>query len=151
MQPIAKDFWKARVMDESWERVAEAVRNRRHSLGLTQVEAAAAGGVSEPTWYLIEHARQDRYKPRTLRGIARALEWPEDAIDRIRRGEDPENLPHTPSLGIPAGLSQKLSEATPEELIKLEAYLDGLFANRRFPMHRSFSNPRGTPAQPTSS
>lgn len=124
-----------------WEAVAKAVRDRRAELHLTQAEAAHRGDISELTWGLVENARQQSYKERSLRGVARSLAWPLDAIQQILDGVDPSTLQtiaYAPTFDvgvreeteIPAGLARKISEATPEERARLEAYLDGLFASR---------------------
>jgi transcriptional regulator with XRE-family HTH domain len=75
-------------MDTDWRRIAAAVKARREALHLTQAEAATKGGLSEPSWNVLENARGKSYKSRTLRGVTIALDWPADAIERIGQGED---------------------------------------------------------------
>lgn len=83
----------------TWQDVATAVTQRRHHLGLTQAEAVArsSGLISLPVWSHIENARQTDYRARSLVGVARALDWPPDAITQILNGTDPADLPHTPA------------------------------------------------------
>lgn len=55
------------------EKLSEAIRNRRHELGLTIEEAASRAGVGTKTWYRYEAGesiRQDKAK-----GICKALNW----------------------------------------------------------------------------
>lgn len=73
---------------------SDAVRARRQLLGLSQAEAATAGGLSEPQWRKIEKGLDAlRMRHGTKTGIATALRWPPDAIDRIVDGEDPDSFP----------------------------------------------------------
>lgn len=74
-----------------WERLATKVRNRRNELGWSQDEAVAAagGGISKPVWSIIENARQDSYKERTLAALCRALRWRFESVDLILAGGEP--------------------------------------------------------------
>jgi transcriptional regulator with XRE-family HTH domain len=86
--------------DDRWAAVGEAVRARREELGLTQVELARASGVSEPTIRVLERPRGPRrYRHGTLRDLARALRWPDDAVARIRAGRPPAEDLVEPSRG----------------------------------------------------
>jgi transcriptional regulator with XRE-family HTH domain len=73
-----------------WAEVGEAVRARREDLGMSQVELAQAANVSETTVRVLETARRINYRRGNLRAIARALTWPDDAIDRLRAGRPPD-------------------------------------------------------------
>lgn len=78
------------------ERLAEAVRNRRLALGdLTQAQVAERGGPSTETLRLIEGARQDRYGPRTLDRLDRALAWPAGTSASILAGTAGDSRPAT--------------------------------------------------------
>jgi transcriptional regulator with XRE-family HTH domain len=77
------------VAANDWTAVGAAVRARREELGLTQVELATAANVSDSTVRVLETARRTTYRRGNLRAIARALRWPDDAIDRIRAGRPP--------------------------------------------------------------
>jgi hypothetical protein len=72
-----------------WQRLADAVRERRTELGLTQEDARAAGGPSTATLRLIEGALQDSYQPSTLRELEKALRWERGSVVRILAGGDP--------------------------------------------------------------
>jgi hypothetical protein len=131
-----------------WGRVAEAVRERRSALNLTHTQAtmAAGGGVSMNVWSLLENNKQTKYRRRTLVAVARALQWPDDAVLRVVEGLDPidetrvqraavDERPSEPrdtgeTVTLPAGLARRLREARPSEMARLEAYLDGLFDAR---------------------
>lgn len=99
-------------MADEWRAVANKVAGRRMQLGLSQKEAAAKAGISEANWNVIENARQERYKPRTLVGVCRALEWTTDSIDRVLAGGEPTLLIRTP-----AGQLVHLSDAELAEQI----------------------------------
>ena len=76
---------------EQKQRVAAAIIARRDELNITQAQAVerADGGVSMPSWSLIENGRQGSYKARTLGGVCRALGWSTDSIERLLAGEPP--------------------------------------------------------------
>lgn len=94
----------------AWERVAAAVMARRSDLGLTQQAAAELALTSDQTWSLIERAARTSYRSSTLRGVARALGWPVDALPRILDGEDPAaigDVDPDPEPTPPGGLAQR--------------------------------------------
>src|SRR5690554_609263 len=72
-----------------WNRLGALVRRRREALNLSQEAAAGAGGPSVATWRNVETGRRAPYSPRTLRSIARVLDWDPDAIEHIPYGADP--------------------------------------------------------------
>jgi hypothetical protein len=76
---------------DGWARVAKAVLNRRTELGITVAEAVRRSGdtVSAAVWSILENARQDSYRPRTLAGVCRALGWTANSIDQILAGGQP--------------------------------------------------------------
>jgi transcriptional regulator with XRE-family HTH domain len=80
-----------RVAD--WTRVGQYVRRRREDKGLTQQEATVAsdGGVSVATWRNIETATNPPFRRSSLLAVCRVLDWTSDSIDRILRGEEPED------------------------------------------------------------
>lgn len=117
-------------MDSGWKNVGEAVKRRREwHLGATQQAIAdRANGLagkqvlSVPTLQIIENARQEKYRPATLLWLARALDWPDDAIERIRAGERPEDL------AAEIDLNSAAAELTPDER---RAVLDFIAEQRR--------------------
>lgn len=117
MIPVARWGTIAAVGDQQWGHVGEVVRARREALGLTQVELAQAANVSDTTVRVLETARRTSYRRGNLRAIARALRWPDDAIDRIRAGRPPDE-----ELAEPATLS------TEDRIARLEAELAQLRA-----------------------
>lgn len=74
---------------EDWQGLAEAVRQRRDELGISQEEVAFAGGPSTATMYLLETAGQSRYRGKTLASLERALGWPHGTVRAILRHEPP--------------------------------------------------------------
>jgi hypothetical protein len=74
------------ALSGDWGRVAEAVRERRHALGLKQTDVP---GVSPASWRKLEGAKQESYKLFLLRAVERALQWSPGTIDAIAAGEAP--------------------------------------------------------------
>ena len=69
-----------------WQLVADAVRERRHALGLKQTDVP---GVSPASWRKLEGAKQESYKLFLLRAVERALEWAPGTIEAIASGAPP--------------------------------------------------------------
>jgi len=82
---IARYLSKAGWMEPptDWELVASTVTGRRMKLGLTQKQVADRAGFSGQTLGMIEGAKRGAYRPQTLAGLTRALEWPEGVVERI--------------------------------------------------------------------
>lgn len=72
------------VFTMSWERLGDAVRDRRTTLGMTQGEVSDRGGPSVETLRAIENNRAGRLSPRMRRALERALEW---GTRKHRRGD----------------------------------------------------------------
>lgn len=82
-----------------WDEVAAIARQRRGELGRSQqgvveraVEVLGPKALSEPSVRVFEKAGRDSYRPRTLAAISVGLDWPTDAIARLRDGIDPAEL-----------------------------------------------------------
>lgn len=78
----------------SWDQLAAAVRARRKELGLTQVDVATAGRISEDLIRNIELHRRTpkRLNPRTARAIEDALNWEPGSIEDTLAGGDPRPI-----------------------------------------------------------
>jgi transcriptional regulator with XRE-family HTH domain len=78
----------------SWSAVAEAIRDRRAELGITQAEGIilAGGKVSASTWSHLERGDKQTYERGKLRAVSRALGWSTDSIERIAVGQEPIEL-----------------------------------------------------------
>lgn len=78
---------------ERWEHLADVVRERRESLGLTQEQAVARshGGISTAVWSVLEGARQrsNKMEDRTLAAAAVVLGWEPGSLQDILFGGDP--------------------------------------------------------------
>ena len=72
----------------SWEKLGEAVRERRIDLGLTQEQLAERGGPSTPTLRAIENNRAGRLSPRLRRSLERTLQWSAGSVDQVLAGQD---------------------------------------------------------------
>jgi hypothetical protein len=90
---------------KDWARLAEAARDRRFELGLTQEDARAAGGPSTATQRLIEGALQDGYTPAILRRLEGALRWEPGSVRAVLAGGDPAPLPDETRRPVQPALS----------------------------------------------
>lgn len=72
--------------------IAAAVRERRMKLGLSQRSGATIAGVSATTWQSFEK-HHEPISDLTQAGMGRALRWPEDWLDRLIDGSEPDDLP----------------------------------------------------------
>lgn len=90
---------------KDWTRLAEAARDRRNELGLTQEDVTAAGGPSTSTMRLIEGALQDGYTPVILRRLETALRWAPGSARALLTAGDPVPLPGESRLPSPPVLS----------------------------------------------
>lgn len=117
--------------------LGEVIRRRRLALGRKQIDIVNASrevfegsGVSEPTVRALETGRTNA-SSLTLAIVSRALDWPHDALERIRDGEDPASLDeYEPILGdlAPAFRTTivNLSEAELREVRRIvDELLDG--------------------------
>lgn len=78
------------------ERLGQYVRRRRErELGLTREQVSARGGPSIGTQRNIEGNIKPghRYEQTALVKLARALDWTDDSLDRILRGDEPATRP----------------------------------------------------------
>lgn len=124
-----------------WIRLARLVREAREELGLSKRAAAAEAGVSEGWWRQLELGFRTpapgvhlplNATPTTLRkAIAVLTAYPSDAL--VEALEEVTGQPWSkgsPGRPLPAALTGKLSELTPDQYAKLEAYIDGLLDGR---------------------
>lgn len=93
-------------MTKTWSHVGAAVTARRNALELSQRQAAEQSGVSPTTWQKVE-ARHEPVTQRSLRAIARVLQWPQDFADLIMAGTPPDAIPTVTDEGYqyPPGAS----------------------------------------------
>lgn len=76
---------------DQWQRVADAVVERREFLGYTHDEITG-DGLSKSVLSLIENNRQTKYATRGLQQLCRRLAWTSDSIDRLLAGQEPRPL-----------------------------------------------------------
>lgn len=75
-------------MERTLDELGTLVRERREALRLTVAECVSrATKLSDTTWNNIESGRPARRK--SYLGVCTALDWSDDSIDRILRGDDP--------------------------------------------------------------
>jgi hypothetical protein len=72
--------------------MGEAVEARRVELGLTITEFVRRTGLTDAGVMPVRKGYRRNYQDRVKLGVARALEWPNDALDRLMAGEDPATL-----------------------------------------------------------
>ncbi len=78
-----------------WDRLAQAIIDRRAELGYRKREAfAAAAELSARLLSDLEHNRRQNYDRVTLASVEKALKWEPGAIQRILQGADPSTVLH---------------------------------------------------------
>lgn len=70
-------------------RLAQAVKERREELGMTQQDLSNRSGVSVPTIRAVERERSGELSTRVIRALETALGWQHGSIAAIAIGEDP--------------------------------------------------------------
>lgn len=122
----------AHPVTDAWGRVAETVKRRRTSLGLSQRQAARlADDISPTTWQSLETHGQ-AVSDLTAAAMCRALGWREDSFELIRRGRKPIEDGEPPRGGS-AGDRLRVLEA---EMAEVKAQLRGLIELMREPRRR---------------
>jgi len=76
--------------------MAEAIDKRRLELGLSMGGFAKAAGLTRAGLAPVVNGERRDYQDKTRFGLARALHWPVDALDRLMAGEDPATFEHSP-------------------------------------------------------
>src|SRR4051794_7135236 len=71
----------------------EAIEARMAELGLTPTKFARAAGLTLPGLAPIRRGARRNYQDKLKLGVCRALHWTPDSVDRLLRGEPPEELP----------------------------------------------------------
>ncbi|MGW6695607.1 helix-turn-helix transcriptional regulator [Rhodococcus sp. NPDC054953] len=100
-------------MDETWDydALARAIRDARLATGMTQVDLAAAAGVSRSSLAALETGRRPLGRlPVSLKSVTRALGWPSDRAMQILQGEE-DIEGHQADAPESAGLPLKVSRA----------------------------------------
>jgi len=77
--------------------MAEAIEARRIVVGLTPGRFAAAAGLTSQGLMPVRRGLRRRYQDKVKLGVARALAWPPDALDRLMAGEDPATFDEEPT------------------------------------------------------
>ena len=100
-------------MEDRRARLAEHIRRRRLSLGLSEREAAKIAGIARNTWSGAEKATS-RTAAHTWPGIERALAWAPGSIERILAGDEPA-VRQSAATASPPTLSD-LADIDPDEI-----------------------------------
>lgn len=80
-------------MDEqNWSRLAELVRERRSTLGLSVRAAAAKASINRATWTAVE-LQETRLSRHLWAAVEQALRWSPGSIERILEGHPPATPP----------------------------------------------------------
>lgn len=121
---------------KNWKNVAERMRSRRLDLGLTMKEAAHIAGISEPQWDVMENARRDTFRTRSLRGVERALKWHPGAIDALLAGvaihEEPVHPDAAPGDTAPARSENIINSFQPRDRAVLRRVISDLVEQELF-------------------
>jgi transcriptional regulator with XRE-family HTH domain len=72
--------------------MADAIERRRRERGLSPSDFAREAGVTLAGLAPLRSGKRRNYMHRLKVGVAHALWWPEDAVDRLLDGEDPKTF-----------------------------------------------------------
>jgi transcriptional regulator with XRE-family HTH domain len=87
--------------------MADAIERRRIELGMTPGEFADAAGLTRQGLNPVRQGRRKAYQDKVKIGVARALRWRGDAIDRLLAGDTPLELDErAPDMGADAVLAE---------------------------------------------
>lgn len=107
--------------------MAAAIERRRLEVGITLGEFADSAGVTRQGLAPVRAGYRRAYRERLKFGVARALQWPSDAVDRLMAGEDPGSFDDDPPPGAPAAVRPLRPDKTDkDEPIGLAALVDQL-------------------------
>lgn len=96
-------------MTETVPGMAEAIRRRAESRGLSPSRFAEAAGLTEPGLKPVRDGVRKQYALKTRRGVAVALGWPLDWYDRMVAGEDPDTFPDVEHARSPTSQADRLA------------------------------------------
>lgn len=97
MQSVTVDGGSTKGNPMADKRVAAAIEQRRTELGLTVGQMVERSGVTAPALAPLRSGEKKRYNDATKFGLARALNWPRDAVDRLFAGDKPDESWDQPS------------------------------------------------------
>lgn len=121
----------------------ERIKFRRNELDLSAEEIADSLGISPATIYRYENGDTKKIPPENLEGIARVLQttpnwimgWkfsPDEVREVIERhAKESQASPDVPAENMM--YLSKISQLTPENRIRFDAYLEGLLAGQEKP------------------
>jgi transcriptional regulator with XRE-family HTH domain len=93
--------------------MADAIEQRRVQMGLSPSDFARAAGMTQQGLIPIRHGKRRDYRDKLRLGVARALLWPDDAVDRLLAGEDPATF-------------ETRQTPTEERLTRIERHVDAI-------------------------
>jgi hypothetical protein len=109
------------VADDVVPGMAEAIEQRRIEVGLDKVgDFARAVGVTPEGLRPVRQGVRKHYHDKVKFGIARALRWPPDALDRLLAGEDPAGFEAHPAA---ADSGEGRLDAIEERFDRIESQL----------------------------
>jgi transcriptional regulator with XRE-family HTH domain len=119
------------MRDESvQDLLMNAIRERRQVLDISQSEAATAAGISLASWNKLENGRMPGAISRpTKRGVAQALGWTSDSVDRLLRGEGPVLVESGSSTSTSFNIDDRLAKLPKEKQASARAIVDAVLAS----------------------
>jgi len=134
----------------AWQRLAQHVVDRRGSRGWTQADVAERGGISKDRIQEIEKGVLTSYRPTTIGGLERGLEWEAGSVRDVLNGgaatpleqyaiapqdnSSATSVTETPEPAIPVGAGidpEDLAHRAglnPEEVREVLAFIEGIKA-----------------------
>ena len=120
--------------DEVAPGMAEAIEARMAELGMGPTAVARAAGVTTQALVPVRRGYRRAYQIKLKHGVARALKWPADAIDRLLAGEDPstfDDRPPAPPGGNVTPIGQRTHQVADEDVVELAALVGKLPPDKR--------------------
>jgi transcriptional regulator with XRE-family HTH domain len=101
------------LMEQDWERLGEAIRQRRQAIGMSQIELAEAAGLGRSAVQGVERGRSYARPQLSHRSIAQALGWTAESIVAVLAGEEP-TLSEAGAAPTPAPAAEGANQGSPE-------------------------------------
>lgn len=95
--------------------LGEAIEARRLELGLSPGQFAERADLTAQGLAPIRKGYRRNYQTKLKVGVARALGWPMDAVDRLLAGEDPAGFDTIPDVST-EGVSERLMRSYEERM-----------------------------------
>lgn len=111
--------------------MADAIERRRLELGMTIGDLADAAGITRQGLDPVRRGEHRSYNDRTIMGVARALRWDVDWLDRLIAGRRPREVRGNLLPDDGEDWNQFKSSLSEEDRAAIRTIIDGLIARRK--------------------